>query len=149
MSFVRALLLALTLPALLLPEGARFCLHELLCHGAASACGCPEARAPVAMKSCCSRCEKAPPPAGAARVAPSDASCCVKVPPSQRVAPTAIVERAALDHALALESVPHIVATPFDAASLCDPPLARAASPPPPIARLRFHDATVTPPLRL
>ena len=149
MTFVRTLLLALMLPALLLPEGARFCLHELLCSEASSDCGCAKAAPAPQVKTCCVQCVKptAPlAPDSAPRVAPTDAKCCVKVPPSQRVAPTATIERAVIDHALAPAAAP--IAVPI-AWPPFDPPLARAAAPPHRGASARFLDAPVSPPLRL
>jgi hypothetical protein len=151
MTFVRTLLVALMLPALLLPEGARLCLHELLCRAAPSDCGCRESAPAPIRKACCVKCEKPLAPDSAPRVAATDAACCVKVPPSQRVAPTIAVERAAIDHALTPAPAPIAapIAWPFDAHGAFEPPLARAAAPPRPSATPRFLDASVSPPLRL
>lgn len=99
MPFVRTLLLTLMLPALLLPEGAKVCLHFLLCAKTATSgcCQLEDGRAAasaqasaaattLAKRTCCARCG---PPSAAARARPDPlasklaaphAECCVKAP---------------------------------------------------------------------
>ena len=84
MSFLRTLLFVLLLPALLLPEGAKVCLHFLLCtHEATSGC-CKVATAEPASphQSCCSNLDtrEGQPNAERLRIAAEQVDCCVKVP---------------------------------------------------------------------
>lgn len=162
MPLLRTLLFTLLLPALLLPEGARFCLHELVC-GADASCGCPQARPTPTRRPCCGSCREraTPPPATApattptprAELAAAEPTCCVALHAAPLMAPhdaSTTATRALAHDAFAAATLPVPPLPPFAAPSDVDatapPPLRRAAAPPP--ARARFVDARFVLPLR-
>ncbi len=154
MPFLRTLLFAVMLPALLLPEGARFCLHELLC-GSDATCGCPAARATpddAPRRTCCATCatrEVPPtPPRDGARLVSDEAACCVHVQAPALAAPH---DSTARDEVTTAVSLPLLPVTLFANVTLLAPvqdsaPLACAAAPPPP--RARYVDPRFVLPLR-
>ncbi|MSR48306.1 MAG: hypothetical protein EXS13_14805 [Planctomycetes bacterium] len=164
MSFLRTLLLTLLLPALLLPEGAKVCLHFLLCaHEATSGCckvatagpagteaGAAAIASEDARRSCCSNCESRTrqPDPERPRLAAERVDCCVKVPATPIAAATLRVESSGASSAIATAST-----TPAADADGDDAPLFAIHETPwhadpaqGPFGRCHLHDPPPRPP---